>query len=138
MNANLKVKPMIRSYVAFFSVLCALAVTPAAAADLSYGPHHIPAPPVIQPFYLVDQGPQLSGPGIMIVHIGLKWTGVRRPYPFIRPYDDLTRVVEWSDHSGVMTATYEPVVYTGARVRGRQVVGAKVPYRKRSKVYRAK
>jgi len=72
------------SRIACTAVLSGIAVMPAAAADLS-GRYmvHRPRP---QPFYLVNQGPVLSGPGISIVWIGLTKTGLRRSYPYIRSY----------------------------------------------------
>ena len=61
--------------------LCLMTVAPAAAADLSG--YYRKAP---QPYYVVNQGPVISGPGISVVSVGVTWTGVSERYPFVRPY----------------------------------------------------
>jgi hypothetical protein len=85
---------MIRSHFAVAAILLGLAVEPAAGADLHHG-YFVPAPPPLvepSPFYLVDQGPRLSGPGIMITEIGITRTDLRQSYPFIGSYHDFAHV----------------------------------------------
>jgi hypothetical protein len=139
-----EVKPMIRSSVVPVAILCALAVVPAAAADYPYRGPYVDVAPVnawaVEPFYVVDQGPQLSGPGIMITHIGLKWTGVRRHYPFVATYQDFARIESRPDYYGVMPANHVLVARSrrAPHARGRYVVRAKVTHRKPPKAYRPK
>ena len=81
---------MIRLRIVTATVLSVMAVMPAAAADLSgYRGYYVKAP---QPYYVVNQGPMFSGPGITVTYIGLTWTGVKRAYPFVRPYPHVRRV----------------------------------------------
>ena len=144
MNPQAEVKIMIRARIICIAALLALAVTPATAADRPQNsPTYIDATApaaAAAPFYVVNQGPELSGPGIMITEIGVTRTGVRRSYPFIGTYDDLTRVVAWRDYYGVMPANYAPAVKVGPRprARARYVVRAKVSHRKPAKVQRAR
>jgi hypothetical protein len=86
---------MIKSRIVCAAVLSALAIVTASAADRpSNWPTFIgAAPPPESPYYVIDQGPELSGPGIMIVEIRFTNTDMKRAYPFIGTSDDLTRVV---------------------------------------------
>jgi hypothetical protein len=73
---------MTLSRIVSAAVLSGIAIMPAAAADLSSG-YIVHRRPVASPFYLVNQGPVLSGPGISIIYVGLTRTGVRRAYPYV-------------------------------------------------------
>ena len=83
---------MIRSFVSSCVLLSALAVTPATAADLPMGWRRAVSAEawVASPYYVVDQGPVFSGPGIMIVEIGITPTHLMS-YPFIGRSDSLAR-----------------------------------------------
>jgi hypothetical protein len=72
---------MNRSRILWTAVLFGIASMPAAAADL--GGYYVKAAP--SPWYVVNQGPVLSGPSISVAYIGLSRTGVKRHYPFVRP-----------------------------------------------------
>lgn len=73
---------MLRTLTACAAILSAFAV-PAGAADLApYSPYPWPSP-----YYVVNQGPVFSGPGIMVIDIGYTVTGLSQPYPFVGPCD---------------------------------------------------
>ena len=110
---------MIRSLVVFASVLFMSAGTPVAAADWPGG--FVMARPVgPSPYYLVNQGPVLSGPGIMIIEIGLTPTDLKRAYPFIGTSDDLTPLVATTDFYGVVPATVAPRRWSRSRAHARR------------------
>lgn len=73
---------MNRSRFLWTAVLFGIASMPAAAADLG-GYYYVKKAP--SPWYVVNQGPELSGPGISVAYIGLTKTGVKRHYPYVRP-----------------------------------------------------
>lgn len=110
------------------AVLSAFAMATAAAADrLSRSPVFIHAPaPGESPYYVINQGPELSGPGIMIVEIPLTGTDMRRSYPFIGTSDDLTPVVmATTDFYGAAPATYGPPATVRRQIRSRSRHGAR-------------
>jgi hypothetical protein len=109
---------MIRTIVASCVLLSALAVTPAAAADLPMGWRRAVGTDawIASPYYVVDQGPVFSGPGIMIVEIGITPPRLMR-YPFIGRSNNLTRVVPSSDYYTVYPRTI-PGRVTGLSRRG--------------------
>jgi len=72
---------MNRSRIFWTAVLFGIASMPAAAADL--GGYYVKAAP--SPWYVVNQGPVLSGPSISVAYIGITKTGVKRHYPYVRP-----------------------------------------------------
>jgi hypothetical protein len=74
--------PMTLSRLIFTAAISGIAVMPAAAADL--GGYYVKHRVVAEPYYVVNQGPVLSGPGISVTYIGLSRTGVRRAYPYVR------------------------------------------------------
>ena len=118
---------MIRLRIAVCAaVLSALAIATAAAADRpSRGPFFIHAPaPGESPYYVVDQGPELSGPGIMIAEIPLTGTDMRRSYPFVGTADDLTPVVA-TDFYGAAPAVIVPGATVRRQVRSRSRHGAR-------------
>jgi len=70
------------SRIVWTAVLFGIASSSATAADLG-GYYYVKKAP--SPWYVVNQGPELSGPGISVAYIGLTKTGVKRHYPFVRP-----------------------------------------------------
>jgi hypothetical protein len=77
---------MIRLHLVCAAVLSVLTCLPAAAADLPLRhPWFAPAKAYWgrEPFYLVNQGPVVSGPDIAITDIGYTNTDVHRSYAFI-------------------------------------------------------
>ncbi|MPZ56415.1 MAG: hypothetical protein GEU91_07925 [Rhizobiales bacterium] len=108
---------MIRSYIVCVAVLFGLAIMPAGAADPPLSrPFYGEAPPaaewwIASPYYVVNHGPELSGPGIVITEIGFTNTDLKRSYPFIGTVDDLTPVVVPAGHYG------DPVLSARAQAR---------------------
>ena len=106
---------MIGSRVIYALVLCGLSIVPAAAADPPfYRPGYIKAPPAIveirapAPYYVVNHGPEYSGPAIMIVGFRIKDTDLRRSYPFISGYPHYAHVTTMADLYGVLPAALDP------------------------------
>jgi hypothetical protein len=90
---------MSRTRIVFAALATLGALGPAVAADLPPYPAVVAPPARIatvgtwaaySPYYIVNQGPELSGPGIMVVGIGITPSGLHRAYPFIGRVDDLT------------------------------------------------
>jgi hypothetical protein len=86
---------MTRPRLVLAAAMLAGTMMPAAAADWPMRrvyrapPPAVVAAPAVQPFYLVNQGPEYSGPGIHIVEIGFTDTNLRRNYPFIGRSDGI-------------------------------------------------
>lgn len=98
---------MRRTTVTVAAMLSALSLTPAVAADLYVAPAPPPvvyAPPPYpaavpgyvvwggwslyrphKPYFLVDQGPDYSGPEITVTRLRFVDTDLRRRYPFVGP-----------------------------------------------------
>ena len=106
---------MIRSRVVHAAVLCGLAILPAAAADRPG--IYVESYAKWAPYYLVNQGPEISGPGIVVTAIGYTRTHLRRSYPYIVTYDDRTRYVATTDYYGALPATLDPAVRVPPRSR---------------------
>ena len=106
---------MIRLRVVCAAALFGLAILPAAAADRPGT--YVEAYAGRAPYYVVNHGPEISGPGIMITDIALTGTDLRRSYPYIGTYDDLTKVVSTRDDYTVLPAMLDPSVRP--RTRGR-------------------
>lgn len=105
---------MTRTATRLAAAFVALSLTPAVAADLYVAPAHpgpaivyapppyaVPAPapgyavwgapwfyarPLRAPYFLVDQGPEYSGPNITITRLHFVNTDVHRRYPFVGGY----------------------------------------------------
>jgi hypothetical protein len=105
---------MPRTVIRLAAALAGLSLTPAVAADLYVAPAHprpavfyappayaVPAPAagyavwgapwryaraLRTPYFLVDQGPEYSGPNITITRLRFVNTDVRRRYPFVGGY----------------------------------------------------
>jgi hypothetical protein len=108
------VKIMIRLCAICFAML-GVAILPAAAADRP-GTYYVKAAYVgSAPYYVVDHGPEISGPGIMITEIRLTNTDVRQSYPYIRSSGDVTRFVPTTDYYGVLPAMLDTTVRTTPR-----------------------
>ena len=122
---------MIKSRIVCAAVLSALAIVAASAADRpSSRPSFIDAaPPPESPYYVINPGPELSGPGIMIVEIGLTNTDMKRSYPFVGTSDDLTRVVmPATDFYGAAPAvTVRRQVRSRARHGARSMMARRMP-----------
>jgi hypothetical protein len=107
MNAKPKVNIMIRPRIASAAILLTLAAWPATAADWPVRrPMVYQAPPAVyvyapSPFYVVNQGPEHSGPGIMIVDLGYTHTDLKRTYPFIGRTDGIPVRFRSSDFYGI-------------------------------------
>jgi len=102
------------------AALSGLTIAPAVGADRSpAAPMVIEGPsPVVgpTPFYLVDQGPELSGPGIMVVATRMVNTDLHQTYPFIGMSDDLSPLMVTSDYYGVVPLAPAAKIWP-ARVR---------------------
>ena len=98
---------------AICAALLGLAILPAAAADRpgTYFEAYR------TPYYVVNHGPEISGPGIMITDIPLTRTDLRLSYPYIGTHDDLTKVVSTRDYYTVLPATLDPSVRPRPRWR---------------------
>jgi hypothetical protein len=123
---------MIQSRLICAVVLTGLALAPAVAADRPLHQRaYVKAAPVMvetwgpAPYYVVDQGPEYSGPGIMIVAFRIKNTDLRQPYPYVSGHSHHPHFVATTDYYGVLPATLDPA----ARIPP-HVVYSKKPRRK--------
>jgi hypothetical protein len=84
-------------------LVCAAAAAalacPALAAD--YPGRHAAVYWWSGPYYIANQGPEISGPGIVITEIPFTPTGVRRHYPYIRSFRRLPHVVTTTHYYSV-------------------------------------
>lgn len=83
---------MDRFWMITAAALIGFAASSASAADLPLKAPKViyagpPASRASQPYFLVDQGPDLTGPGIRVTRLHIHHDHLRRNYPFVTSLD---------------------------------------------------
>jgi hypothetical protein len=124
MSRKAKVTIMIRLRVASLLLLSAVAYTPAVAADLGAAPVSIRGSWIASPSLAVNQGPEYSGPNMVIAYIGLTPDHGHMSYPFIGTSDPAPRFGPSRDYYTVYPRTIHRTIKRVPRHVPRRAVRA--------------